>query len=433
MSHQKLDNINAYYENRIDRLQAQADRGQGKIDLKAATGKEIFGGDYKAIIKATEREIEELTEQRATLNDEFEKMVASGIIQKDSDAWHEYVGQLESLDSEIIQTQIDLSGFKDALANVPLTNLQFAMNALQETQKALENMMSLHEAQNADNEAGDYEKLIRNSMGQMNNLEKQNILLREQQLGLDVLSEKYQEIQSQIADNEEEILNAKIAQEEWNDAILDLKISKLEEEKEELEKVNDAYQRQKELQEALDDLEKAKRQKTVRVYKENVGFTFQQDRDALQEAQDRVNEVRHQETLDKIDEAIDALEDQKKDDNVYDYQGNLIKPFANGGIDTAGGLNLLHGSPSRVETIFNAEDGKKLFDLIHGTDNLTHELVKKFDAAALLNQIEGVSRGNVSTFTMGDIVIQHADDADGLAQDIVKYFPNALLTEMYRN
>ena len=264
-------------------------------------------------------------------------------------------------------------------------------------------------------------------------MEEQNILLREQLEGLDVLSEKYQEIKSQIAENEEEIMNAKIAQEEWNDAILDLKISKLEEEREELEKTNDAYQRQKELQEALDDLEKAKRQKTVRVFRANQGFVYESDKDAIQQAQDRVNEVRHQETLAKIDEAIDALEDQKKEDNVYDYEGNLIKPYANGGIDKTGGLNLLHGSPSHVETIFNAEDGRKLFELIHGTDNLSHEVAKNFDTANLLRQIETVGKSNVNTFSIGDIVIQKADSAEGLAQDIIRYLPNALLTEMYKN
>jgi hypothetical protein len=86
-----------------------------------------------------------------------------------------------------------------------------------------------------------------------------------------------------------------------------------------------------------------------------------------------------------------------------------------------------------VETIFNAEDGKKLYDLIHGTDNLTHELVKTFDASSLMRQINSASRTVMPSITMGDIVIEKADNVEGLANDIVKYFPNAMLKEIYRN
>ena len=433
LSKQKLDNINTYYENRLDRLQAQTTAGEEQIDLKAASGKQITAADYNLILSSTQQRIEQLTAQRAALGEEFEKLVGQGIIQKDTDAWHEYTGQIEELGNEITQTQIDLIGFKDAVANLPLTNLDYALEALKETQSAMESMMSLHEAQNAKHEAGDYEALIRNSMEQMNNLEQQNVYLREQQMDLDVLSEKYQELQNQITANEEEILQAKIAQEGWNDAIIDLKISKLEEEREELEKTNDTYQKQLELQEALDNLEKAKTQRTKRIYRGNQGFVYEQDRDALQEAQERMTELRHQETLDKIDEAIDALENQKQDDNVYNYEGHLIKPYSNGGVDARGGLSALHGSPGRVETIFNAEDGKKLFDLIHGTDNLAHEVAKKFNTNALFNQIATAGKPVSNTVSIGDIVIEKADDADSLASDILNNLPSAILRQMYKN
>lgn len=433
LSKQKLDNINTYYENRLERLESQAQAGQEGIDLKAASGKEITASDYTRILSATEKQLNLLYTQREALSKEFESLVSQGIIRQDTEAWREYTGQIEELGSQITQTQIDLIGFKDAVKDLPLTNLDYALNALRDMQSTMEATMSLHEAQSAEHAPSDYEKLIRNSMEQMNNLEKQNVYLREQQMGLDVLSEKYQEIQGEINANEDEILQAKIAQEEWNDAILDLKISKLEEEREELEKTNDAYQKQLDLQKAMDDLEKAKSQKTKLIYRENQGFKYEVDQEALQNAQERVNEIRHQETLDKIDEAIEALENQKKDDNVYDYNGQLIKPYAKGGVDRAGGLGLLHGTPNHVETIFNAEDGKKLYDLIHGTDNLTHELVKTFDASSLMRQINSASRTVMPSITMGDIVIEKADNVEGLANDIVKYFPNAMLKEIYRN
>ena len=38
-----------------------------------------------------------------------------------------------------------------------------------------------------------------------------------------------------------------------------------------------------------------------------IGFVYEADQNKIKEAQDRVDELRHQETLDKIDEAIDAI------------------------------------------------------------------------------------------------------------------------------
>lgn len=99
-------------------------------------------------------------------------------------------------------------------------------------------------------------------------MEAQNVELRKQQEGLDVLSERYQELQDEINSNNEAILDMKISQEEWNDAVLDIKISELQDYADELSKINDNYQRQKDLQQAIEDLERAKTQRTQRVYRE---------------------------------------------------------------------------------------------------------------------------------------------------------------------
>ena len=293
--------------------------------------------------------------------------------------------------------------------------------------------MNLHEAQGMEHAAEDYQDLIDNSHAQIDNLEQQNALLREQQAGLDVMSERYQELQSQIDANEQGILSAKIAQEEWNDAIIDLEIDELRKEQEQIEKNYNAYQKQLNMQRALDDLEKARTQKTKLVYRENQGFVYEQDQDAVKEAQERVNELQHQETLDKIDEAIEALEDLKQDENIYDENGVPITPYASGGVDRQGGFAMLHGSPNHVETIFNAEDGKKLYELVHGTRNLAQELIKGVDTSDFVHQLERVSSGSSVSLSIGDIIIQNSDDANSLAADIVKHLPNALLKEIYRN
>lgn len=265
---QKLDNILDQYDWQIERLDAIVDYSESLMDLKGASGIEIVESDYDDSITATQSKIMELQNERKTLVEEFNNLVADGLIQEGSEDWYNYTGEIEDLDQSIIDTKTDLEELKTAMAEIPLTNLRYALTALEATASQMQGMMDLHEAQGSRAESTDYQQLITNGMEQIANLEAQNVELRKQQEGLDVLSERYQELQDEINSNNEAILDMKISQEEWNDAVLDIKISELQDYADELSKINDNYQRQKDLQQAIEDLERAKTQRTQRVYRE---------------------------------------------------------------------------------------------------------------------------------------------------------------------
>lgn len=265
---QKLDNILDQYDWQIERLEAVIDYSESLRDLKGASGEEIVASDYEDAISATQSKISELQNERKTLVEEFNALVSEGLIQEGSEDWYEYTGEIENLDQTIVETQTDLEDLKTAMAEIPLTNLRYALSALEATASQMQGMMDLHDAQGSDADPVDYEKLITNGMEQIANLEAQNVELRKQQEGLDVLSERYQELQDEINSNNEAILDMKISQEEWNDAVLDIKISELQDYADELSKINSNYQRQKDLQQAIEDLERAKTQRTQRVYRE---------------------------------------------------------------------------------------------------------------------------------------------------------------------
>ena len=75
------------------------------------------------------------------------------------------------------------------------------------------------------------------------------------------------------------------------------------------------------MEDALEELEKARTQRTKLVFRDGVGFVYEADQNAIKEAQDRVDELRFQAVLDKIDEAIDAFEEADK------YIAEHIKPY----------------------------------------------------------------------------------------------------------
>lgn len=78
--------------------------------------------------------------------------------------------------------------------------------------------------------------------------------------------------------------------------------------------------------------------------------------------------------------------------NALNSKFNIIKPYRSGGIDDYTGLAQLHGKPNAVETIFNSEQGRKLYNLVANTDNLVNYIGDK-----IYNGITDLVRTKMST------------------------------------
>ena len=403
---QKLTNITDYYEKKADRLEAILDENSAQLDYKAATGQEIVETDYDKSLSATQKKIDLLVEARNKYDQQFQALLAEGVLTQDSDEWHEYVANLEKYDQDIIQAKTDLSELVDTINNIDLTKLQYAYQSMSDLQSLMEAYMNFHSSQGTDATDEQYNALIRNGMDQIQNLQQQNAMLLQQQSGLDVLSEKWQELQNQIIGNENEIWSMKSAQEEWNDAIADLRIDRLQQEREELERTNDQYQRRKDLQDAQEEYERARTQRTKLIFRDGQGYVYENDQKALKDAQDKLDDLRHKETLAKIDDAIQAIEDQKKTNNIYDYSGqNVIGSFTN-------------------------EQGSTLYGLIRDT-----AAINGMKATGMGFTSEGYKTAGANggvTIQIGDIVLQDVQDADTLAQELIQKLPNKVLQAMYR-
>ena len=136
-----------------------------------------------------------------------------------------------------------------------------------------------------------------------------------------------------------------------------------------------------------------------------IGFVYEADQEAIKEAQDRVDELRHNEMLDKIDEAIEAIEDNKKNDNIYDFQGSdVIKDIT-------------------------TEDALKLYNLIHDSTDLDTLLADK-----MFTDLKNANSTNNSSVSIqiGDIRVEGVQDANGLAQSIISELPNKLIQALYK-
>lgn len=413
LARQRLDNIIDHYTYRVNNLESIVSQREADLELMAKQGVEIEASEYGISIDATAKKLEELLSERAALENEFKTAISQGFIEEESAEWYDYSEKLAEVDRAITETKTALIELNDTAKNVSITNLSWQLDALTNSADNINDFVNLHAAQALDETAETYLKLIENGMDQIRNLEEQNERYREQQAGLDVLSEKYQDLQSNIESNNRAIMDMKVSQEEWNDAVLDLEINRLNKFKDTLNKTNDEYQRQKELQEALQNLEKARAQRTMRIYRgADQGFVYEADQEAVRSAQTELEDVIENQLLDRIDDLISAIEEQKNDTNVYDANGVLL------------------GSTYSTPQLAAFSD---ILSNYYGDIGSTSPFASlKSNLYDQLTSNLGGNGSNALNFSVGTMNINEVDNASEFAETIIDQLPNALMQAIYK-
>lgn len=95
-------------------------------------------------------------------------------------------------------------------------------------------------------------------------------------------------------------------------SIIDDEIKRLEELKDAKQKANDETEKELELAKLQEALEKARNERTKRVFVEGKGWTYVQDEQAIKEAQEALDEFNKEQETNGIDKQIEALEKYKE-------------------------------------------------------------------------------------------------------------------------
>jgi chromosome segregation ATPase len=90
---------------------------------------------------------------------------------------------------------------------------------------------------------------------------------------------------------------------------------------------------------------------------------------------------------------------------------DIYGSHAKGGVADYTGLAMLHGTKQRAETIFNAADSKKLYDLVHGTPSLIANIAKQAGQIAGFNSTK-VSNTNATSINVniGQVVANNPQE-----------------------
>lgn len=330
-----FENLQTYYGNRLDHRDAYQSQLQSIIDSKQSTGQVIKASDYQKLLTnligdGTSTNIGKkgwLTTELEAMKNNLNKLVSDGTITKFSSEYYKWSDAIYAAEQALNEVNAEIAEINQQISQLEIAKIDTMLERLSSIRDHLNGMMDLHEVQGYDLVPQEYLDLIKNADDEIAQYTEKIRLLNKEitDNGYKKGSDKYNEILSQIEECQSAILDCKIAQEEWNDSIIDLQIKALEKQREELEKINAATDKQLKLEKALEAIEKARSQRTKLVYREGQGFVYEADQNAIKSAQEDLNDIYYEDILDKFDEAIDALEELKKDNNIYDYNANKQK------------------------------------------------------------------------------------------------------------
>ena len=127
---------------------------------------------------------------------------------------------------------------------------------------------------------------------------------------------------------------------------------------------------------------------------------------AIQQLTDQLSFIN--EYMEGIQKILDRLQDSSTGFGIVNsaWDAKLIQgSHANGGVVDYTGLAQMHGTKSASETVFNARDSKKLYDLVHGSDSLIDMFRDKLNKTVYQHNANATNNKTTNIYaTFGDIV-----------------------------
>ena len=237
----KLDKIIEFYDKTEDYYESIKSSEESRIQFKIDAGIVVKEHDYDESIKVAKKlekkSFEELKKYRKQLNkqkkDKDNPLTGSDLKEREK--------QLEELYKDYYEAKSSRIELQEKQWQLALDRLENQMKEIEANANKWQSNIDLKEAQGKEISKNDYTKQIKNTKKQNTNLEDRNKILKEQQKNVKKNSEKWWELQEQINDNNDAIQKNLISLEEYNDAIENIKLDRLERQLGLLEKIHNVY------------------------------------------------------------------------------------------------------------------------------------------------------------------------------------------------
>lgn len=117
------------------------------------------------------------------------------------------------------------------------------------------------------------------------------------------------------------------------------------------------------------------------------------------------------------------------------WDAKLARGYADGGVNSTTGIAMLHGTKQKSETIFNANDSKKLYEAVHETPSVMASIIKQAVQLSGFNPSNVINNNGANTNTVnvniGQVVANNPQDfVRNLDPHLDSYFKRKL-TQSY--
>lgn len=217
-------------EKRREQLQSEIDLADAHMDYINASGGVVTAGYYEEQIRLSKEISDSYEEQIENLKEQ------QSLVDKNSAEYYSLEAKIVECESSIIDCKKEQAEWNEAIKRLPVERMEKYINMLKAIKQELEDYLDYQETIGQTTTKDQYQQLMEINQTQIDKLQEQAAelqnLLNDYQYG----SDKFNEVAEELSDIQNETANLVNEMQEYNNAILNIPIEKLESANEELER-----------------------------------------------------------------------------------------------------------------------------------------------------------------------------------------------------
>lgn len=247
---EQLQDIADDFENIVGLTEQHSNLIQAEMDLLDEAGERLSENFYKELMKDSKKQIEDLNNKRASLQDILDNAVKSGDVQVGSDDWYEMVNAIFDVDDAILECKNDIEGFQNSINDLYWDNLDKLIDRIDNVDSELSHLYNLvSDEEKVVDDAGNWTKDGVTALGLLaQQLEVANFKVEQYGEAIARLEKDYaaglystDEYNEKLAELKENQWDAIEAQESAKKSIIDLNKTRIQAVKDGMQKEIDAY------------------------------------------------------------------------------------------------------------------------------------------------------------------------------------------------
>lgn len=439
------DYVTAIRENVINTMQDIIDDFDNKIqvndamigvhssykDMKETQGFIAKADDWNGVIAGSLNDVNLKYQEWQRIKSEWDAKDKTALTDSEIAEWSAKILDFESQYYEAEKTKADYIKQRN---EQEIQNLNDQLELLDSISSEYEALLSLRDAQGAEFRTSDeIMTQLNNKDNELGNLEQQktsaqNLYNDAVSRGADADIVNYGK---KLNDINAQIFQKKAEQEELINSLYDEQKYRINKMKEALQKANEEQDKRLQLEKAQYNLLKAQNQRTQKVFN-GKEFVYQADEDAIKSAQEELDKLEFDSLIDALDYLADTIIEQaKKENNLYDENGNRIKTNWDA-MSEAGRFSEVSNNltdPVLTEKGYDVDkliSAETLESMWKNAENNFNNLIYKMPDYSKLNELVSKPTEQKLTISIGDINLSNVNNAEDLARDIVNRLPNTV-------